>query len=37
MRTRVSGWLSRSLTWAATGVMGLAALAVIGFLLLPQK
>lgn len=37
MRTRVSGWLSRSLTWAATGVMALAALTMIGFLLLPHK
>jgi len=37
MRTRVSGWLSRSLTWVTTGVMALAALAMIGFLLLPQK
>jgi NRAMP (natural resistance-associated macrophage protein)-like metal ion transporter len=37
MHTRVSGWLSRSLTWVTTVVMALAAMAMIGFLLLPQK
>jgi hypothetical protein len=37
MHTRVSGWLSRSLTWVTTVVMAVAAMAMIGFLLLPQK
>ncbi len=34
MRTRVSGWLSRSLTWAATAVMAVAAVALLAFLLI---
>jgi len=34
MHTRVSGWLSRSLTWTATAVMAVAAVALLAFLLI---